>query len=681
MLALKLMRPTANDPALRAVIELAKKARQTVGFLPDLAFAQRAVQGTVLTAMVGGEVVGYALYDLPRDEIRLVQLVVADQHRGHGIARMLVDAIAREHEERRGILLHCRNDFPAHRAWDKLDFLPVGERPGRSVDGKPLTRWFRPFGRPDLFSYLRESDTRSLATMDACVFFDLVAPRPKAVAEQLRADWLGEHVRLGVTDQLLVEIRDGNDADERRRQRVAADPLRLSPTPRKAWESHYEHLLAEHPDAPEKHRSDLKHVAQSVALGAAWLITSDRPLARRYGNTAKQLGVRLVTPQAFVREIDEQARGDRYRPIDLADTDVTRREVDARVLPALADTFVDHRGGERLRDLRAQIDLAAASAGEQRLEVIEVDQEPRGLVSWRVSPDSLDVMLIRATTGRGETTIGRHLLALVRDQAIATAVETIRIVDAHAPAIVQRSFRDEGFAAAGDAVVAHALRGRGTLANLRRRAGALGSPLAQGDALGDDPENLIARAAAAERWFAPFRVLGAGIPTFVVPIRHGWATRLIGAGLPQDQLWSREWGLGLRRELVYYRSTRNSGGLAAPSRLLWYVSGSAQGAGTIRATSHLTEVAADDADRLYHRFRPLGVYNRSDVRGCADRRGHAMALRFSHTETFEKPVPLDEYRRVDAGDPKAKQVVLQSARAISEHTFVALLNLASPDER
>jgi hypothetical protein len=114
-------------------------------------------------------------------------------------------------------------------------------------------------------------------------------------------------------------------------------------------------------------------------------------------------------------------------------TDVTRREVHAGVLSTLAETFVDHRGGERLRDLRAQIDLAAARASEQRLEVIEVDHELRGLVSWEISRDSLDVLLIRATTGRGETTIGRHLLAMVRDQAIVTGVETIRVLGANVP--------------------------------------------------------------------------------------------------------------------------------------------------------------------------------------------------------------------------------------------------------
>ena len=61
--------------------------------------------------------------------------------------------------------------------------------------------------------------------------------------------------------------------------------------------------------------------------------------------------------------------------------------------------------------------------------------------------------------------------------------------------------------------------------------------------------------------------------------------------------------------------------------------------------------------------------------GRADVRGHAMALRFSHTETFEQPIALRDYRRVLTAE--GTPVVLHSARPVSEHTFVALLDLAS----
>ncbi len=655
---------------------MAKQARGTVGFLTDAAFGDRAEQGTLLAALVDGEVAGYVLYDLPRDEIRIVHLVVAPSRRGLGIARALVDQVAKDHAERRGIFLHCRNDFDADTLWPKLDFEPVGERPGRSVDGKPLTRWYRSFGQPDLFTYLHEDDTRPVATMDACVFFDLVAQRPTPIAQALRADWLGEHVRLAVTGHLGHEIHRGEDPTERRRQAAAQEPFRLKAQPGSAWRPVLKQLLEAHPSAPEKDHDDLTHAAQSMVSGATWLITGDQVFRRRYGATIAGLGgLRLVSPAAFLREIDELARGDRYRPVDLAGTEVKRREAGGSALGHLADVFVNHPAGERLRTLRAEIEAVASRAPNVALEIIEVDAEPRGLVAWEIAADTVEVHLLRASNGLGETTIGRHLLGLLRDEAIAAGCETIHVADDHPSATVTRSFRDEGFGTSQDgALIAHVLPGFGTLAELRARAEALGSPLVDSDLFSENPIDLPQRAAQLERWFSPVRVVGAGIPVFVVPIRHGWATDLVDIGLAEEQILSRPWGLGLRRELVYYRSPRNPSSLPTPARLVWYVSGKAPGAGMIRAVSHLTEVAVDRAERLFYRFRALGVYNAEDVERVADvTTGHAMALRFSSTVRLRRPVPLDRYRELMTGDPKSRSVVLQSIHPLCERMFVQIL--------
>jgi predicted transcriptional regulator len=327
--------------------------------------------------------------------------------------------------------------------------------------------------------------------------------------------------------------------------------------------------------------------------------------------------------------------------------------------------------------------LTAARAPDVRLEIIEVNSEPRGLVAWELTADAIDVLLLRATTGIGETTIGRHLLGLLRDEAIGCRRETIRIVDDRPSATVTRSFRDEGFATGPDGtVVAHVLSGFSTLAGLHARAQELGSPLAHSDLFAEDPIELRQRAAYLERWFSPVRVLGAGIPAFFVPIRHGWATDLVDVGLADDQLLPRPWAIGLRRELVYYRSPRNPASLPTPARLLWYVSGQAHGAGTIRATSHLTEVAVDDPERLFHRFRPLGVYAASDVERVSDKKsGRAMALRFSSTVRLRQPVPLADYRELITGNPKSRSVMLQSIHPVGEHVFVKVAEMGSGAER
>ena len=68
------------------------------------------------------------------------------------------------------------------------------------------------------------------------------------------------------------------------------------------------------------------------------------------------------------------------------------------------------------------------------------------------------------TSGVSEATIGRHLLAMMRDEAVKAGVPTVRVLDERPSRAVESSFRDEGFALnTRNEVVAHPLTGRGTL--------------------------------------------------------------------------------------------------------------------------------------------------------------------------------------------------------------------------
>lgn len=195
-----------------AVLALAKSARRTVGFLPDSAFQVRARQGTLLAIRADdAELVAYAPFDLPRDQIKRVHLVVNPAHERRGLARVLIDEIERRLSARRGITLSCRNDYPANDAWQRLGFVPIGECVGRSVDGKLLTRWWKSFGHPDRLSVLDESDLRPLAVLDSCTLVERIAEPPGEIAQQLRSDWIGDHARLAMTDEILIETSRSPD--------------------------------------------------------------------------------------------------------------------------------------------------------------------------------------------------------------------------------------------------------------------------------------------------------------------------------------------------------------------------------------------------------------------------------------------------------------------------------------
>lgn len=87
--------------------------------------------------------------------------------------------------------------------------------------------------------------------------------------------------------------------------------------------------------------------------------------------------------------------------------------------------------------------------------------------------------------------------------------------------------------------------------------------------------------------------------------------------------------------------------------------------------SRLDQHVTDDGERLYQRFRHLGVYQRRDVLGICDKKsGQAMALRFSDTALF--PSTVSHRRLVELGTRHGQKVNVQSVFKISPELFRAL---------
>lgn len=672
-----LVRP-AEDDDLAIVLGMAKVAKPTVGFLPDSAFRERAEKGTLLVAAEGGQPLGYVLYDLPRDEIKVIHLVVSPESQGHGVARALVDHVGERHRERRGIRLSCRNDFEAHSMWPTLGFTPMGERVGRSLNGRPLTLWWKSFGHPDLLTLLDEVDTRPTAVLDSCVFFDVIGDSPPPETEQLRSDWLGDHVRLAISSEVKVEISKGKMKALRDRQYSAAGVIPTVDPPEERWKAVCDAIRDVQPDAGASDESDLRQVSRAIAAGASWLVTTDAGLKSRYSGPAEVIGnLGVVSPSEFLRGVDEMARGEAYRPADLAGTEVSIREAGAEALKDLDLLFVNHADGETIRQLRDRIRTVASEPLRTQLQVVEVDGSPRALIAVTSNSSALHVPLVRVTGGRGAGVLARHLLGLLRAKAVESAADVVRIGDEHVSRPVVEQMPAEGYAQAGPgAYVAAVVRGVGSIAELHAEVDRLPLSATERRSIERTAPFLDSPASAsqAESMFSPYRVLGAGLRTFLVPIKSAWAAPLFDVEMSNAQLFPRDWNLGLRRDLVYYRSPRNGGGIAGPCRVLWYVAGPEREYGTreIRAVSSVSEVVVRPPSHLWHRFERLGVYQRSDVEQAASE-GVAMAIRFSNTELLRSPVSLDEYRLLATGEAKSASVVLQSPHQVDEHVFETVL--------
>ena len=134
-----------NTDLLDQVIGLADNNRNSLGFMPAQAFGPFAKSGNIIVALQGDILLGYILFRRVKTKYSaaITHLCVSEAARGHQIPEQLFDFLKELVKGVSAITLKCRRDYTyANRLWNRLGFIPRDEVTGRSLDGKPLTRWY-----------------------------------------------------------------------------------------------------------------------------------------------------------------------------------------------------------------------------------------------------------------------------------------------------------------------------------------------------------------------------------------------------------------------------------------------------------------------------------------------------------------------------------------------------------
>jgi hypothetical protein len=173
-------------------------------------------------------------------------------------------------------------------------------------------------------------------------------------------------------------------------------------------------------------------------------------------------------------------------------------------------------------------------------------------------------------------------------------------------------------------------------------------------------------AAEVERTLWPAKLVDSQLPSFLVPIQPAWSAELFGV---PTMILRRPTELGLSREHVYYRSARPTP-LAAPARLLWYLSGRSPEGPAVIACSLLEQLVVDTPEALHQRFHHLGVWRLRHIKDAASGTGRAQALRFADTELLPHPIRLPHLRRLASSH--GHTLVLVSAQALPPGLFATL---------
>lgn len=663
-----------QDQALvDGAIALGNTARATIGHLPFAAYRAAADKGTLLVALADNKVVGYALFGRAKGRVRLTHLCVDQAARGQGIARRLVGEISRSNADYLGIRALCRRDYALGPMWINLGFWQRGERPGRGRDAQPLTEWWLDHRHLDLYAVDADS-VLVKAAIDMNILRNWLDPgRPRHLESiALLGDHLSDRLQLFRTQALDTEI----DAIDGPPRRECLDKIQsLGAAPRDAVRYSEVHALLQAdadravPGYPLSHQDklDLRHVASAIAGGLNVFVTLDEKLLTTSGPEAGRHGMSILYPADVVVRIDELARAEAYRPIDLENTRYTQRLLAAgedHLVQALANV----PGGERPRAILSAARDIAIDGGE-RVGIFGPNAELAAYYGLREHRSVLHIETLRVTDAYIGETLTRQVLFNLRRTARAHGVPVVSINGDRLQPKVRAAAVHDGFREHEGRLVAFVLDAVGD-------AGFIGQAATEAARTAglEPPPSIASRmlaipAAEVEQNWWPAKLVDSQLPTYLVPIRQAFSSSLLGV---PPALLQRDDTVGLSREHVYYRSPGTQR-LQAPGRILWYMSSGGKlitQAAAIIACSHLDAVHVEAPDALHDRFRHLGVRRLADVAQAA-RRGQTQALQFTATEIFTRQVPLRLFRRLAATFPDSGEPP-QSPRAISSDLFAAV---------
>lgn len=647
------------EAELTKVVNLGNQFKRYLGLYPAGAIREAIIDGRVIGAYRSGDLVGYVLFDLPRSDIRLVHLCVSKDSRRAGIARRLVDEIQHRHGDRDGIRLKCRRDYEAHAIWPKLGFEAQSLARGRGKDRADMVAWWRGFGQTDLFTSALEDDDRIQAVLDTNVVLDIVLGRAPLTREYLDAPGLRGEVVLCVTRSVKNELSETADPVDRRRvmeslaqfQTLKGEIAVCDDLTRELKSVVGAYELERDPSL----RSDTRVLAETVVAGASVMLTNDDnagKILRRIGQTH---GVDVLHPSQLIVKIDQLKGVRQDAPDRIQNTSVVvsqgapgiDRELDHLVSTHSGETKAEFR---RLIRAKAGSDVRTIHTAESNL----ID----GLIVTNNAGGCLGVEVLRVRRSPLASTLIRQVLFQLRHQALRIGAARVVMLDPNpgGGSPVTSELTSEGARFVNGHWTFEVVDAQLDLNTIER--GKLGSW---------DLEPWISPApssvddlARLERELWPLKILDAPLHSYVIPIRHTYASELLGHDTP---LLNRADTLGISRRHVYYKSP--SFRPPGPGRILWYVSG--KRGGHIVAASQLLSTHKASPRTLHSRFQKYGVWGLSDIEDSA-REGKAVAIQFGDTEVFTRGIKLSEAESIVNKYGK-KLGTVPTVRAISGEAF------------
>lgn len=697
-LQLTVLETDSKSKHLETIMQLADANSGTLGFLPYGAFRRLADKGLIL-ACVFPQIgcIGYLLYETSGYRVKLRHLCVAEQWRGKGVTKALIKHLKNKTHHLQGVQASCRRDYNLRGMWAALGFVAVHERPGRRKEGSILTEWWLDYGHPNLITTLTQQVTESkvCAAIDANIFYDIAdeetADEDSKESKALLADWLEPELELCLTDEIKNEIDRNRNNRKRANLRRIASQFTLLTCTQEVFDKTCKALRKFFPsNLTDSDASDLRQLARVIGsdIKASFFVTRDTRLLEKIEEEIyREFGLIIIHPIDLILRLDELRRETDYQPIRLAGTSVERKRVQSREQDVLIDLFLNYALGENKVDFRRK--LRQALLDLEHCECFTVGRRgeaPIALIAYdRTNIDELIVPIFRFRDTEFTPTILRHCIFDCFSKAANEGKKFTKITETKLEPKTTLALQEDYFLETTEGWLRANLKIVESLENIlshlphacvtKERNYDCFLRLAE-NLNNHNSSNNSELAADIEQILYPAKITDAEIPSFIIPIQSWWAKDLFDKELAEEILWGAKEELVLRREIVYYRSKQASGGLQVPGRILWYVSksgdeGSYSTLSAIRACSRLDEIIVGKPIDLHKRFRRLGVYSFKDVLKTAknDFNREIMAVKFSDTELFKKPIELKEVERL-----LERKISVRAPYKLTSKEFILLYN-------
>jgi len=693
---------SSDSKYMEEIIKLADKNSSTLGFLPYEAFYKHAEKGHLIACIDNSKdkCAAYTLYTTGKGRVKLTHLCVDDEYRGRDIAKALIAKIKSKTDHLQGILASCRRDYNLSSMWESLGFSAIHERPGKSRNGSTLTEWWLDYCNPNLITLVHDKliEDKIAIAIDANVFFVLADEENRDEysrdAQALLDDWLTSEIEIFVTSEMNNEINRNGDPQRRDKLRSRLRKFNILSCPKEDLDEcskEIRHLFPEKLSPSDS--SDIRQIAISICskVKTDFFVTKDARLLEEVEEEIfEKYQLKIISPLELIINTDELRREIKYQPVRLAGTGIRKKSIRGEDIETLIDRFLNNSKGEHKAHLRTILrqHLSDPTMNECCWIEKETGQDPMlAYLIDRESPEELRVPILRAKKNDLLSSMcAQHLiLNLINTSASENRVFTV-ISDIYLEEEIEVFLREvhfyrtqrgwvkvnqKGCHTACDMAEILTSLPDGEDSNLRYYLDALSNNLKI-----PGIQSSFDVITGIEQAIFPGKITDSLVPNFIIPIKPWWAKDLFDGELAEQVLWGANNILVLRRELVYYRSRMASGGLEAPGRILWYVS---QDKGfkkanvtlsAIRACSYIDEIIIDTPKSLYKKFKRLGIYEFDDLVAVSKGQDkELMAIRFSNTELFKKPIGLKE-----AENLIGKNVHIQAPIKIDARSFKLIYN-------